>query len=130
MTSEIVDRIVRSVLYEGSTLYPYRRSALKNQHRWNFGLVHPQGVEPSSMTTECLVEGNTPQLTIEIRFLQLVLEDSWQEPVERRVVIADCGVHPFNFDDIHGTVELTREPAQTGLEKIRVCVSNCTSRRE
>src|SRR5262249_8846648 len=46
MTSEFVDKIVNSVLYEGYMLYPYRRSSLKNQHRWNFGLVYPDGLEP------------------------------------------------------------------------------------
>jgi len=43
---KVVDTIVNTVLYEGYMLYPYRRSALKNKHRWNFGLVYPDGLEP------------------------------------------------------------------------------------
>ena len=57
MTLDLVDKIVNSVLYEGYMLYPYRRSSLKNQHRWNFGIVYPERTEPYCMTTECLIEG-------------------------------------------------------------------------
>ena len=83
--SEIVNtaavaQIAKAVLYEGYMLYPYRPSAVKNQQRFNFGVVYPQafseaqkGTEPYTMTTECLVEG-TPQsrLEVRVRFLQLV----------------------------------------------------------
>ena len=72
MNRELVDKIVNSVLYEGYMLYPYRRTSLKNHHRWNFGIVYPQGLEPSQMRTECLVEGlRMPPLTVEVRFLQI-----------------------------------------------------------
>ena len=37
-----VRRIADAVLYEGYVLWPYRRSALKNQRRWTFGGVHPR----------------------------------------------------------------------------------------
>ena len=30
-----------AVMYEGYMLWPYRRSALKNQRRWTFGCVFP-----------------------------------------------------------------------------------------
>ena len=36
-----VDAIARTLLYEGYLLYPYRPSALKNQHRFNFGVLYP-----------------------------------------------------------------------------------------
>ncbi len=64
MNLERVDRIAKAVLYEGYMLYPYRPSSVKNQQRWNFGVVYPQahsdmqeGEEPSSMRVECLVSG-------------------------------------------------------------------------
>src|SRR5262249_51952545 len=60
MNLDAVDKIVNSVLYEGYMLYPYRRSSLKNQHRWTFGIVYREGLEPSQMTTECLVHGDDP----------------------------------------------------------------------
>ena len=37
-----VRRIADAVLYEGYVLWPYRRSALKNQRRWTFGGVYPR----------------------------------------------------------------------------------------
>src|SRR6185369_7691182 len=64
MKPELIDRIANSVLYEGYMLYPYRRSALKNRHRWNFGLVQPEGAGASQMTTECLAQGDDPFLTV------------------------------------------------------------------
>ncbi len=37
-----VEKIAEAVLYEGYMLYPYRASAIKNQQRWNFGVLCPQ----------------------------------------------------------------------------------------
>ena len=34
--------IADAVLYEGYLLWPYRRSAQKNQRRWTFGGVYPR----------------------------------------------------------------------------------------
>ena len=36
-------QIADAVLYEGYLLWPYRRSATKNQRRWTFGGVYPPG---------------------------------------------------------------------------------------
>src|SRR5262245_41696841 len=97
MNPQALDKLIRSVLYEGYMLYPYRRSALKNKHAWNFGVVNPKGMEPSTMTTECVVLGRpTTSLFIEVRFLQLheekgpvaaVCDRSSLQPEERRLVI-------------------------------------------
>jgi hypothetical protein len=75
-----VEKIVKAVLYEGYMLYPYRPSAVKNQQRWNFGVVHPRSSSQSQagsdgwmMQTECLVEGSPmSKLEVKVRFLQLV----------------------------------------------------------
>jgi hydrogenase maturation protease len=75
-----VDRIVNAVLYEGYMLYPYRPSAVKNQRRWNFGVLYPEsyseaqsGNDASSMQTECLLLGNgEAELDIKVRFLHLL----------------------------------------------------------
>lgn len=80
MNLDSVERIAEAVLYEGYMLYPYRASAVKNQLRWNFGVLCPRayseqqdGTEAWMMQTKCLLE-STPstQLEIEIRFLQIV----------------------------------------------------------
>ena len=61
-----VDRIAKAVLYEGYMLYPYRPSSVKNQQRWNFGVLVPRsyseaqnGTEACMMQTECLIEGGS-----------------------------------------------------------------------
>jgi len=75
-----VEKIAETVLYEGYMLYPYRRSSVKNQQRWNFGVLCPrsyceqqQGSEAWFMQTECLVKASAnTRLTVKIRFLQIV----------------------------------------------------------
>ncbi len=81
MSMESVEKIADVVLYEGYLLYPYRRSALKNQQRWTFGGVYPRhyseesgGDDPWSMQTQCLVVGAASEMTIDVkvRFLHVV----------------------------------------------------------
>jgi hypothetical protein len=80
MNLAAVDKIAKAVLYEGYMLYPYRPSSVKNQKRWNFGVLCPQsyseaqnGSEAWTMQTECLVEGSSvTELEVRVRFLQLV----------------------------------------------------------
>lgn len=75
----LLDRIAKTVLYEGYILYPYR-PALKNRQRWNFGgLVPPAyslaqcGTEACTMQTECLAAGGAgSRLAVTVRFLHLV----------------------------------------------------------
>lgn len=79
MNSAAVDRIAKAVLYEGYMLYPYRPTSVKNQQRFNFGVVYPlafseaqRGTDPWITQTECLVEGgNRCRLEVRVRFLQL-----------------------------------------------------------
>jgi hypothetical protein len=125
MSRDIVDKVVRSVLYEGYMLYPYRRSALKNQHRWNFGLIYPEGMEPSRMQTECLLAGGLDdEIVCEVRFLQIHENESWQETTERSVSALNPGTHPFDFETVRGDVRMERECLETGLQKIRITITN------
>ena len=80
MNLDRVEKIAEAVLYEGYMLYPYRPSSVKNQQRWNFGVLCPQsyceqqqGSEAWTMQTECLVKAiSSTRLTVKIRFLQIV----------------------------------------------------------
>jgi hypothetical protein len=80
MNLDRVEKIAEAVLYEGYMLYPYRPSSIKNQQRWNFGVLYPQswcdrqsGSESSSMQTECLVKvTESTRLAVKLRFLQIV----------------------------------------------------------
>jgi len=114
--------IADAVLYEGYLLWPYRRSALKNQRRWTFGGVYPRSHserredDPWVMRSECLIE-HEPAATVEVsvRFLHVVdrrvgrvttggVEEvdeltvagrrhlTWQEAVEREIALPALGV--------------------------------------
>lgn len=80
MNLAVVEQIAKAVLYEGYMLYPYRPSSVKNQQRWNFGVLCPQsyseaqkGTEAWTMQTECLIAGSSMTgLEVRVRFLQLV----------------------------------------------------------
>ncbi|HEY0763974.1 MAG TPA: hypothetical protein VGD61_16485 [Pyrinomonadaceae bacterium] len=102
--SSLVERIADAVLYEGYILYPYRPSSVKNQQRWNFGVLCPEpyavaqgGTESSTMRTECLIEtDSSATMDVKVRFLHLMQRDivngervlqTWQEAVEREVVV-------------------------------------------
>jgi len=85
-----VRRIADAVLYEGYVLWPYRKSAMKNQQRWTFGGVYPEahsarrgGVDdPCTMRTQVLIEGDEQTtLDVRVRFLHVV---------ERQVLEADA----------------------------------------
>jgi hypothetical protein len=82
-----VRQIADAVLYEGYILWPYRRSALKNQHRWTFGGVYPKtwsrardGDDPWSMQTQCVLEGAADaRLEVTVRFLHVVERQPMRE---------------------------------------------------
>jgi hypothetical protein len=74
-----VEKIAAAVLYEGYVLWPYRRSAQKNQKRWTFGGVYPRAFsetagtnDPWLMQTQCLVVGEKPTIEVKVRFLHVV----------------------------------------------------------
>jgi hydrogenase maturation protease len=80
MNSKLIESVADAVLYEGYMLYPYRPSAVKNQQRWNFGVVYPQshcdlqkGSDSCWMQTQCLVSGAPSTVVqIKVRFLRAV----------------------------------------------------------
>lgn len=100
MSGTSVERIAGALLYEGYMLYPYRRSAVKNRQRFNFGVLYPepysramQGSDPCEMQTECLVQGGVDtRLDVTVRFLHLFAraperpgEPVWHDAIERGV---------------------------------------------
>jgi hypothetical protein len=114
---DIVREVAQAVLYEGYLLWPYRRSALKNQHRWTIGGVYPRAsggapeAGPCSSQTQCLVSaGADDTVEVRVRFLQVVSREvtrlrggrlesvpeltvgtqrylSWEEATEREVAV-------------------------------------------
>ena len=101
--------IADAVLYEGYVLWPYTRSALKNQQRFTWGGVYPRGwpEDRSELVVQTLVEGDgKPAVDVRARFLHVVRRQvhdargeaveeltvdgerhlSWDEAVEREIV--------------------------------------------
>jgi hydrogenase maturation protease len=77
-TESILENLTKTLLYEGYALYPYHRSAAKNQKPIPFGVVFPKLYNDynqyahSKMQTECIVTGSYDlALSITIRFLHL-----------------------------------------------------------
>ncbi len=79
MSTDPIRAIADTVLYEGYILWPYRRSALKNQRRFTFGGVYPPAHarlhddDRSALRAEILLEA-PPESPVEVtvRFLQVV----------------------------------------------------------
>jgi hypothetical protein len=80
MNAKLVEDIAKAVLYEGYILYPYRRSAVKNRQRFNFGVLTPREYceanpagENSSFQAECLARQSADlELNVKLRFLRMV----------------------------------------------------------
>jgi hypothetical protein len=90
-----VRRIADAVLYEGYLLWPYRHSALKNQRRWTFGVVHPPAHSREHPDDRCIMRaaclvmpaGAAATVEVTVRFLHVVVrEDGWEEATEREIV--------------------------------------------
>ncbi len=101
MNLEKVEQIAEAVLYEGYMLYPYRPSSVKNQQRWNFGVLYPPswcdrqfGSDRSSMQTECLLKtDSSTRITVKVRFLHIVQRSIAKlislEPAESTLELVD-----------------------------------------
>jgi hypothetical protein len=78
LSESITEDIARTLLYEGYALYPYHRSAIKNQKPVPFGVVYPQEYHVhnshahAQMQTQCIVTGSGHlSIGLTVRFLQL-----------------------------------------------------------
>jgi hypothetical protein len=97
---EAAKKIAEAVLYEGYLLWPYRRSARKNQQRWTFGGVYPRAYseargedDPWLMQTQCLVSGDEEAtVEVKVRFLHVV-----ERKVARKRGDVACNVSTLEF---------------------------------
>jgi hydrogenase maturation protease len=127
MSRELARKVADAVLYEGYMLYPYRRSAIKNQQRWSFGILYPpayeevqSGTERSVMHSECLVQlKNGGKLEAEVRFLQLAqIGEDREEGIERSIEFSmplpnDWHTVPFTFPANSKIVPLRNDSGRT-----------------
>jgi hypothetical protein len=109
-----VEKIAEAVLYEGYMLYPYRPSSVKNQQRWNFGVLCPrsyselhQASDAWMMQTECLVKViPSTRLIVKVRFLQIVRRSIGmiRIPVQDYPEGAEPEFVPVDFLEVGGRV--------------------------
>jgi len=133
-----VRQIADAVLYEGYLLWPYRRSALKNQRRWTFGGVFPEAhsrAHPDDrcvMRTQCLLEGGDPaDVHVSVRFLHVVRVGDWEEAVERELGPGAIAVPAGrdgerSWEALAGDIEVRAEPVGDGLSRLTVEIANRT----
>lgn len=118
--SDDIPPIADAVLYEGHLLYPYRPSALKNQHRYPFGTLYPPAFceahaagDSDSMLLECLLLGDAEaDVAIRLRFLQ------------GDVVRDVSGTGTFDLAPVRVAVQATRHALRAGVWKLAVTVRN------
>lgn len=130
--------VADAVLYEGYLLYPYRGTSSKNQSRWQFGVLGPQGAaetgfgEDATLSAEFLVDG-AQALTLVVRYLQLQHRRAEREtghgfePVDElstpagswltwdEAVECEISFGPLDFDDQPWSLPLTAD-AGTDIE--------------
>lgn len=139
MNAKLIEDIASAVLYEGYLLYPYRASALKNQQRWNFGVLYPRvyaeqqsGADAWRSQTECLVRANSDaQLSVRVRFLQLDAPQS-QAAHERDIALfslrlSELAERPSRLgisQPLEALIEAEANVVERDLYKIRVSISN------
>ena len=139
MSADLVDEIARAVLYEGYLLYPYRKSALKNQQRWNFGVLYPPawaasqtGADRSYFQMECVARcGEDARIEVSVRFLELTQGEAGQEAQERRVSLPALGVHELaaatyreEISKPEGEIAVSATAVGEGAYRITVRVNN------
>jgi hypothetical protein len=148
MKFDLARKIADAVLYEGYILYPYRPSAVKNQFRWQFGVIAPRawseagGGEPWEMQTECLIKANgSTRIEVVVRFLQVQPrngEGTWEEGIERTIELDPLSLHrivaseyelPIEIEcgqqAIKGYIRVSSQPID-GFVRLRVRLENRT----
>jgi hypothetical protein len=127
MNPDPIRAIADAVLYEGYILWPYRRSALKNQRRFTFGGVYPPAhsrAHPDDLAgvqaEVLLVAGGEGVVQIAVRFLHIVarsvarLREGELQPVDELVIGPD---RYLAWDE---AVEREVQAPALSLEQLRV----------
>jgi len=132
-----IEKICNALLYEGYALFPYRKNALKNQKRFNFGVLSPkcwaenQINEQFFQQTEILVLAEREsKLSFKTRFLKLSSESDWQTAVEKIIeaefVLGQSQTIEYKEDILFGKIEITTKKLAKNLSKISFRFENLT----
>jgi hypothetical protein len=137
--SQDVRALTDAVLHEGYLLYPYRRSALKNRHRYPFGTLYPEAFcrahragDTSAAQLECLAAGpSQARFAVELRFLHFVDP----EPAVREAhlpgfslaeLVAERRQRTFEFSPLCVTLSFEAMQIEENSWKLRVQLCNVT----
>ena len=136
MNTKLVEDIASAVLYEGYLLYPYRASAIKNQQRWNFGVLYPRqyaeqqtGADAWKMQTECLmVTDSSAALEVRVRFLHLTAQGAIERQLDLPLVeLSELTAHPMRQNFVEAEVELEAKQVASGVYGIRCTILNTSA---
>ena len=129
MDRALIDRIARSVLYEGYMLYPYRPSSLKNAKRCTFGTLYPearvaaQGSDRSNFQAEVLFTGSADtRVSVLARFLQ--------EDAEREVPLESTVAEPRSVQFAEVELTFVSAPLGPAIHKLTVTLRNTSDTAE
>lgn len=144
MDFSVLRPISQALLHEGSLLYPYRRSSLKNQRPFAFGTLYPAGYcrsqgsgESSFLQVECLLRGTaSSKFSASVRFLQLRLDAraGEEEHEQREVTVGPLALKnlanetclSFRFAPVEGRISVRAEWPREGVWRLRLRVENST----
>jgi hypothetical protein len=132
---DVVRQIADAVLYEGYMLWPYRRSALKNQHRFTIGGLYPpryanRSSDRSRASFEFLLEGDLPHLQLELRcLLPLDRNGNRDEARETTTIFEDISAETvtaetFRLETVEASLHVEPMILRSGLRRIRVALAN------
>jgi hydrogenase maturation protease len=134
---EEIGKICNALLYEGYALFPYRKNALKNQKRFNFGVLSPKNWSQHQINEyyfqqiEILVLAeNDVKLSFSTRFLKLSNDAEWQTAEERKIenefVLNDSKVIEYKQDNLSGRIIISTTKLRKNLFKVQFIFENQT----
>jgi hypothetical protein len=138
MNRAAVEKIAHALLYEGYLLYPYRKSAVKNRMRWNFGVLYPEewrvaqeGSDRSSFAMEVIATASeNATIEADVRFLHLEESDAARERTVESGAVSLQELEErhwkrtFSFGQVEGAMELCAIRLGAGASRIVLTVHN------
>jgi hypothetical protein len=136
MRSEI-EKICEALLYEGYALFPYRKNALKNRKRFNFGVLCPKNWAEKQVNEhffqkiEILIKAKeNAEISFQTRFLRLSDDGEWQTAVEKKfdgkIAFGGSEIFEIKEDAFFGKITVSSEKIADELLKLRFVIENLT----
>ena len=132
-----LEKICNALLYEGYALFPYRKNALKNQKRFNFGVLSPkvwtekQINEYYFQQIEFLVSAeNNTKISFQTQFLKLSNDSEWQTATEKKIEdefsLSETKTIHFTEDSLFGQINISSQKLTKNLFKVQFIIENKT----